>query len=268
MSARLNMNPIRNVEWKGRSFNQITSVLQRNKAGANDGIFRALPAKHYRREIVTGVENTNSRLISIDEVTRAGGTIVTDATDKGICQIVDIETVNDPTGRIACTAEIDAKRRVRSAGNVRKNQDRPMFSTTTKQYLVNRNRTFQQTEYHHLKSGDSNVEAGETAALNNVYRPNGLSSCSDPTTFTNTYYKPSNSKFSVQGAVSSGSRLDRLKLDTITKVAASMESSLGRAVANALSYKASISQPGMTQKDKIGYPNPRCNSNSCLTVPV
>lgn len=266
MSARLNMNPIRNVEWKGRTFNQITSVLQRNRSPQVTGIFRALPAKHYRREIVTGVENTNSRIVSIDEVTRAGGTIVTEDTDKGICQTVDLNLVNDSTGRQTYAAECDARRRVRSAGNVKRNHDRPMFSTTTTQYLVNRNRTFKQTEYHHLKSGNDVVEAGQPGALDNIYTPNGLSSCADPNAYVRTYYKPSNSKFAVQGGVSAGSRLERLKLDTITKVAASMESPLGKAVANALSYKASLSQAGMTQKDKLGYPNPKCNKQSCLTV--
>ena len=35
--------------------------------------------------------------------------------------------------------------------------------------------------------------------------------------FSNSNFKPNNKKFQVQGAVSSGSRIDRLKLDTIRK---------------------------------------------------
>ncbi len=56
-----------------------------------------------------------------------------------------------------------------------------------------------------------------TKCLNNVYYK---SSENKDRTLRNseirTIYKPNNKKFSVQGAVSSGSRIDRLKLDTIT----------------------------------------------------
>lgn len=58
-----------------------------------------------------------------------------------------------------------------------------------------------------------------TKCLNNVYYK---SSENKDRTLRNsevrTIYKPSNKKFKVQGAVSSGSRIDRLKLDTITGI--------------------------------------------------
>ena len=67
------------------------------------------------------------------------------------------------------------------------------------------------------------------------------------------YYKPSNSQFGVQGAVSSGDLINRKKYDTITSVGASFRSAYGNQTANALAYGSSMY--GYTVKDKIGYPN-------------
>ena len=67
------------------------------------------------------------------------------------------------------------------------------------------------------------------------------------------YYKPSNSQFGVQGAVSSGDLINRKKYDTITSVGASFRSAYGNQTANALAYGSSMY--GYTIKDKIGYPN-------------
>lgn len=50
-------------------------------------------------------------------------------------------------------------------------------------------------------------------------------------------YKPNNEKFSQQGAVSSSSRIHRLKYDTITNNAASFKSAYGSSAANAGKYR-------------------------------
>jgi len=52
-----------------------------------------------------------------------------------------------------------------------------------------------------------------------------------------TIYKPSNSQFAVQGAVDNGTRLAKLKYDTITKNGASFRSAFGEAAANAGKYQ-------------------------------
>jgi hypothetical protein len=69
------------------------------------------------------------------------------------------------------------------------------------------------------------------------------------------YYKPSNSKFATQGGVDSGSRLARLKYDTITSSANSYRTAFGNQTANSLAY--GVPNPGPTNnlKDKQGYPN-------------
>ena len=66
------------------------------------------------------------------------------------------------------------------------------------------------------------------------------------------YYKPSNSQFGTQGAVSASDLINRKKYDTITTVGSSFRSAYGEQTANALAYGSS--QYGYTLKDKIGYP--------------
>ena len=65
-------------------------------------------------------------------------------------------------------------------------------------------------------------------------------------------YKPNNPQYSTQGAVSSSSRIARLKYNSITNSSVAYNTAYGAAVANALAY--GVPSPGYTEKDKIGYP--------------
>lgn len=67
------------------------------------------------------------------------------------------------------------------------------------------------------------------------------------------HYKPNNTRFAVQGAVSSSDRVTRVKYDTITRSGLSFQLPYGKEVTNALAYGV----PGniYTLKDKYGYPN-------------
>lgn len=56
-------------------------------------------------------------------------------------------------------------------------------------------------------------------------------------------YKPNNRKFSVQGAVDSSTRIDRLKLNTITKSANSQKTRFGHEGATASRYRGNVSAP-------------------------
>lgn len=255
MSARLNMNPIKPVLWKGRTFNQIVSGLKMNGSTESTGIFSALPMKHYRREVASvALSDRSSRpSMSVDESLRPGGAITTNVgSETGFCQTLDFSVVlpNDQTEQPvtpACSIRADdARRRVRSAGNARRPGSK--YNADFNQYLVNRQRTFDQSQSHHFKIGDTSVTSAQ-----NVYTPNGINACTnpdDPSNFVKAYYKPSNAKFATQGGVSSGARLDRLKYDAIKQARNS--------------YKVSIAQPvGLSLKDKTGYPNPRCNLKGC-----
>ena len=69
------------------------------------------------------------------------------------------------------------------------------------------------------------------------------------------YYKPSNTRFATQGAVSASSRVLRVKYDTITNNGYIYQKTFGSSVASAMSY--GISGVPYTIKDKLGYPNKR-----------
>jgi hypothetical protein len=67
-----------------------------------------------------------------------------------------------------------------------------------------------------------------------------------------TIHKPNNLKFGVQGAVSAGTRLARLKLDTITKNGASFRTAYGDAAANAGKYHGDMGSPYFI-KNKVNF---------------
>ena len=258
MSARLNMNPIKPVLWKGRTFNQIVSGLKLNSSANSTNIFGALPMKHYRKEIASAelTDRSSRPSISVDDYLRPGAVITTTIDNQtGLCGTLDFSSVlpNDTTEQPATTScsirADDARRRMRSAGNARNPGSK--YNADFKQYLVNRKRTFAQSQTHHFQTGDGTVDAGTPASLQNVYTPGGFNTCEDSATqFVKAYYKPSNAKFATQGGVSAGARLDRLKYDTILKASNS--------------YKVAIAEPvGLSLKDKTGYPNARCNAKSC-----
>lgn len=412
MSARLNFNPIRYFSWKGKTFNQIISSIQNNNKLINNigvsELFKPLPLKIYRREIASVAPSVcNVRISSsIDVLDQPNGSLVSsnnNYTGNGLVNVLDInltENESERPGNCSTTAfctETNARRRVRSSGmikrtyNPEKNND--TYYTSSSQYLISRNRTFQQNQYNYIRQGDSGVKPGSAQSSGNVYSANGISHCKravinqynntfqytwgPPTasvvnvvipdggydidmlnsafetfmiaqghyfinkstltkiflmgfryniqydkiemqiaqsetyynnpslyspaygatwntaTFTPTltilnnpfqnvvgfpyatytysvspilstidstampsyvksYYKPNNSDFAQQGAVSSSSLITRLKYNTITNNGAAYQSAFGKATANALAY--GVPEGGYTIKDKIGYP--------------
>lgn len=74
----------------------------------------------------------------------------------------------------------------------------------------------------------------------NCQQPN----CSNSTlTHGKTIYKPSNSQYATQGAVSSGARIDRLKYNTITQNGNSLRTAWGSEGANAGKYQGTSTAP-------------------------
>lgn len=96
--------------------------------------------------------------------------------------IVDSNTTN-------CSTEEDAKTRVRNIGAKIKDTSGNPYSTTTSEYLQRKKRDF---TYNDVSNNDctSEYESKSIVKLNNA-------------------------KFHVQGAVSNGSRLERLKMDAL-----------------------------------------------------
>lgn len=240
-------------EWKGQTFNQIVSTIKHNinhGAPSKHDIFRALPAKLYRKELVP----SDSRNISITTMLQPGGATKTSTYDCNTT--LDINLTNNTTetdkhaiyGDNPCYIPVhDALNRVRSAKKMQ-----PGYNSSASQYLVNKGISFKQQQITHARDSE------------NYYVPGGSNTCLSDKPCSTTVFKPSNKKFGCQGGVSSAARLDRLKYDTITTVAGQATTSLGQAAANAMSYRSSLSQQGMTKKDKLGYPhNYGCEIGKC-----
>jgi len=210
MSARLNMNEIPLISWKGKTFNQITSKIQLNSrtdATSKNIFFKGQPLKIYRREIVTNDSNScDSRLSSsIDLLNSPNGSIINSTAKNnhnGLENTLDINLTENKTERFYCNTSAqcfnpasNALRRLRSGGmikrqfDVSKNND--TYATSTNQYLVSRNRTFQQNQYNYIKKGDSAVTPGDPLSKQNVYAASGINHCQK-------YYLPVDTSFQYQ----------------------------------------------------------------------
>jgi len=203
MSARLNMNEIRYYSWKGKTFNQITSAIQKNKitlsSTSGNVLFNARPLPIYRREtmsktaLATGNERTSA---SIDQLNMPNGYTLTSNTQSctvGVLNILDGKEANETTNKYQndsclttnpCMAqENNARLRVRSSGMIKKNSAAmgttyEPYYTSTKQLLISRNKTFEQNQYNYIRQGDSTAKPGSGAATGNVYSAHGMSTCS------------------------------------------------------------------------------------------
>ncbi len=196
MSARLGMNPLPIVSWKGKIFYQLTSKLQKNKnTGTSEtrrSLFLSPPVKLYRREIATAephVATCNSRVsVRIDELNMPNGYSVSEEmVNGGVVNTLDINTTEDKYANGDCTdpnvcLEVNARRRVRSSGMtqrkfvVSRNNENAYF-TNSRQYLVSRNKTFAQNQYSHVRLGEPSLISGSFQQRSNAYSPNGLSHC-------------------------------------------------------------------------------------------
>lgn len=289
--GRLGLKTRTQFKWKGKTFSQVSSILQKNQsndtAKSSRLFFRALPNKIYRREIVSVTNPKNGgggEKVSLT-MDIPGGTIVN--TKSILCEgrigTIDLNYDESKTA-LQCSSgcnsylnndtsqrnskyiqslslQDNARRRVRSSGMMRprfkenRNGQADNYASAG-QYLHSRNKTFQQNQFSNLRIGDSSAIPGSTASQDNKYASNTIQYCNSSSSQTNyvpVYYKPSNSKFAQQGAVDAGCRLTRLKYDTITRSGNSMREAYGPSTANALAY--GVPANGYTIKDKIGYPN-------------
>jgi len=199
MSARLNFAPIRPISWKGKTFGQITSSIRKNNpvlnANPKMNLFLPNPLKIYRRDL-SGNSTCNPRTsLSIDQLNRPNGSIVNSkATNKyGLVNTLDINLPNSEYDTNGCLKDTDQKnktclsqannalRRVRSAGMIKRQFDisknNDSYYTSRSQYLVGRNKTFQQNQYNFIRTGDVSVKPGTNASQQNVYSANGTAHC-------------------------------------------------------------------------------------------
>jgi hypothetical protein len=264
MSARLNMEPIRYFPWKGKTFSQITTSIQKNKpiySGSSiRNYFNAPPLKMYRREIVTSgtyasnsVTHCNVRTsVRIDEMNMPSGYIVptTTAKGEGLVNTLDIHYTNSmydrnvPSCNNSTTCinhEKNALRRVRSSGMIKKKiNTNDTYSVSSSQYLHSRNKTYNQNIFTvpHATEAIVNVNSQVPAKKYCVV------------------YKPNNKQFAQQGAVTASSLTARVKYDSITNAGSAMKTAYGNAMANSVAYGVPF-VGGRNIKTKIGY-SQRC----------
>lgn len=197
MSARLNQNQVPIISWKGKTFQQITSSIKKNApvsknvSMANGRIFKANPLKIYRREIVTAYDTSSCvarTAIKIDELNRPNGYIITSCDTNGLVNTLDIgltTNTSDLPGlcNTPCvlSADENARRRVRSSGNIKKKFDpannAANYYTDNKQYLASRVKTFNQNQYNYIKQGDATLKPGHSLSVSNLYVGNGFNTC-------------------------------------------------------------------------------------------
>jgi hypothetical protein len=275
MSASLNMNEKPYYSWKGLSFNKIivTSVYQKNQNNNKSvhNLFLPPPLKIYRKELgSTKVTRCNRSAISINELNQPNGYTVLSSIDinnptnyekTGIPHTLYMNTPNSlyDTEKLQCNVgnptcntsintmseSVNALKRVRSSGMIRKNNPtHQQYYTSNQQYLNSRNLTYKQNQYKYV----SNVALPPTINTNNI----NITQCKNPTP---PVYKPNNTQFAQQGAVTSSSLVTRLKYDTINSAAATLVQKFGNNTANALAYNTSF--VGYTAKDKLGFPSKR-----------
>ena len=195
MSALLNLNPIPLIPWKGRTFNQIHSSIQKNGQISadiilNPNLFAANPLKIYRREIASSSSTTcgSNASLKIDMFNRPNGTINNSVatTIKDLVNTLDNTTPNNKCEdygncSVILSPAANARNRVRSSGMIKrkfnegKNDD--TYYTSSSQYLTSRNRTFAQNQYNYIRKGDSTAKPGSNLSSANVYSPNGTNHC-------------------------------------------------------------------------------------------
>jgi hypothetical protein len=262
MSAMLNMNPTRYFSWKGKTFSQVTSAIQKNTAtipiskNNTRNLFLSRPLKIFRREIASSTATRcNMRTsVKIDVLDRPNGYLVYKTPSTGglnITEDINLTTNKSQLSTPACSSTTNcmnqaqyARRRVRSSGmmpkkfNVAKNNDQYYSSTT--QYLNSRNMTFQQNQYNYIRQGNNLSKPGSALAINNTYSANGLNHCAtvaNKTPYVPVFYKPNNSQYATQGAVDSSARITRKIYDTLTTVGSKMRTPQGSTVSKSLAYK-------------------------------
>jgi len=188
-----------------------------------------------------------------------------------------------------CDPEIKAKKRVRYSSRLNRPElcERP-YHVNNSSYLRARCKTFSQNSFQFKSTSDIDDSVtipscecnedpnctkccGLSAYESKAFRGNcpEVSTCDDSITngvystdCSTVYYKPNNCQFAQQGAVSSSSRILRLKLNTINSNANSIRNSYGSNAANALSYSGRPQAP-FINKQKMnagGYAN-KCDTN-------
>jgi hypothetical protein len=246
------------IQWKGLTFQQVVNTLKKNTNNATkiNSFFRTPPLKVYRRTVFNGSKNERQSATIGATIEQPGGTFKTNVCNGSLANGIPILTI--PLVTSGCNAPSNALKRVKSAGMIR---NTATYNVNSYQYLSKRDRTFSQNQFNYIVSGNSHAKPGSSLATNNVYQQN--TSGSFEVTKPIVIFKPNNAKYGQQGGVSSSSRIERLKYDTMQTVAKKYKDTYGT---NSQSYRVGATyggtngpQNGTTfgPKDKYNVPTPQ-----------
>lgn len=215
------------------------------------------PLRHWRKQLQplnnisrTGVEipfnapgstvylGVNSDDCNCGDITNGTGEVVDIVDNKNTIFLPGVNVIGDK-GKNVCIS-CNPEKKIIKSGLTDKlinpvNGERPKrkYCYSSAQYLRQKCRTYDQR----LSSGTS-VSGSETEFYaNSCEQPCGIGSR------VKFIRNPSNKQFSVQGAVDSGSRIQRLKLNTINKAANGLRKEWGSGAANAAKYTANGATP-------------------------
>lgn len=210
----------RYVSWKASTK---LSMVPRNKAPLSNGsaltdpegnaanVFPARrpgPMKHYRLR-------GSTQALANDQCTKCNG------------KLFITGSIKDGNTNCPCTNDGKYGYQIRSASTVlgSKNADGTRnpktYASSHREYLQKRCKTFEQRQFNYDGTGANKANNEYLANCDCSDKPNGCTTAN----CRKVIYKRSNAGFSTQGAVSSGSRLHKLKHDTITSSGAKYRNS-------------------------------------------
>jgi hypothetical protein len=234
------------------------------------------PIKHWRKQLMPA-QGTSSGKVSVGQVMdRPGGTNHLDksyssASDCMNCQHTITNYINkdakcfEPGPDNCITDSVTGKKtvlsnpaRIRRPGSTIINKK---YYTTSSAYLKSRVKTYDQRL---TLSAISNEESPPT--FNSVYcTDQSLANCTN--NMVKVIYKPNNSGFSTQGAVSNSNRLVKLKYDTIrgNKSCCNIQTAnFGSEGVTALQYRGNFEAPYYAKR-KMNLPEPKCDKNQIVS---
>ena len=259
--------------WKSRE-NTLNSVVPGNSYPVIDitnsnvplKMKNANPIKHWRKQLMP----TNGRVtnkVSIDQVLRPGGSVqLKNNNGSSDCSQI-MKTYIKSNTNINCCPDDEilnqkqkARRSLSSSTIIRNIHDkttggRPYY-TSHKAYLQSRVKLYDQ-RVKVTKTEESSITSPEFRSVYRNQNPN----CNE-NGFVTVIYKPNNSKFKQQGAVSSGLRIAKLNIDTINKNAESFRREWGQLGVNAARYKGNYEAPFFAKNkfENTSHVNSKLNS--------